>query len=40
MSDRFEKLEPAIYNKGKQCFVLQGHTIEWKLKETNITVNN
>lgn len=24
MSDRFEKLEPAIYNKGKQCFVLQG----------------
>jgi hypothetical protein len=23
MSDRFEKLEPAIYNKGKQCFVLQ-----------------
>lgn len=24
MSDRFEKLEPAIYNKGKQCCFLQG----------------
>jgi hypothetical protein len=23
MAERFEKLEPAIYNKGKQCFVLQ-----------------